>query len=109
MDNVHQLLGKRADKTVGEPQVVHHLLLPSNMVGITIPLVDEVLAGKPIPILPGKLIKSQRADGEIIGSPVGEQEGIALIAAPDPDKVIKQGGEPYHIGFRMLFTPCSQP
>jgi hypothetical protein len=74
------------------------------MVGITIPLVDEVLAGKSIPILCSKQLKSQRADSEIIRSPVGEQEGIAFITTPNPDKVVKQGGEAHHIGLRMLFT-----
>ena len=99
----------------GDDEIVHEshpvlLLRRGGHVGdVQAALVDEILRRERVAIPLLKQAQRTRADGEIIGSPVGEQVAAALVRAPDPHEIVEQRGEAHHRGGGVALTPAAHP
>lgn len=96
MDQVHQRAAVGGHKPLGERHVIP-LVGRGRLVGdLEVALVDEVLRRELVAVLGREIRQRLLRHREVIAAPVGEEAAVALVGAPDPDKVVEQAREPDH-------------
>ena len=105
----HQFFSKIHHETVGKGHIIPLLFACRHMGHMKLSLIDEILGAKCIAVRLFKFLQSKRTYSEVIGTPIRIKIPVFLPAAPNPDKVVKQGCKTHPRCVGMGLAPVFQP